>query len=249
VHNAIPPGGGFEEGTPLLCVHSAAGTGRVFQGLLLPAGRDRSVYAPDLPGFGESDPPPAHPAISDYAAALADFLDAMRIRQIDLLGHQVGSLVVAELAISRPQQVRRVAFASIPLLNDTEREGLRRLAWPAPTQDGGHLTAEWRRTLDAHGPGTPLDVRARAFVERLKSGAQGASMLAAAQLYEARKRLALIAQPALVLRLKDEFWEATQRVRELLPKARLVEVPGQGDAVLEISPEAVLGMLRDFLRG
>ena len=29
VHNAIPPGGGFEEGTPLLCIHQTAGSGRV----------------------------------------------------------------------------------------------------------------------------------------------------------------------------------------------------------------------------
>ena len=28
---------------------------------------DRSVYAPDLPGFGNSDPPPARPGIADYA--------------------------------------------------------------------------------------------------------------------------------------------------------------------------------------
>src|SRR5215469_16355506 len=55
VHNAIPPGGGFEEGTPLLCLHQASGSGRVFQKLLVLAGRDRSVYAPDMPGCGESD--------------------------------------------------------------------------------------------------------------------------------------------------------------------------------------------------
>ena len=30
VHNAIPPGGGFEEGTALLCLHQSAASGRVF---------------------------------------------------------------------------------------------------------------------------------------------------------------------------------------------------------------------------
>ena len=53
-------------------------------------GRDRSVYAPDLPGCGESDPTPPKPSIEDYAAALADFLDHMRFRQIDVLGHHTG---------------------------------------------------------------------------------------------------------------------------------------------------------------
>jgi hypothetical protein len=49
VHNAIPPGGGFEEGTPLLCLHHTTGSGRVFERFLALAGRDRSVYAPDTP--------------------------------------------------------------------------------------------------------------------------------------------------------------------------------------------------------
>src|SRR4051812_36049847 len=108
VHNAIPPGGGFEEGTPLLCLHNTTGSGRTFERFLSLAGRDRSVYAPDTPGFGESDPPPSRPTISDYAATLGDFLDTMRFRQIDVLGHQAGSLIATELAIARPKQVRRV---------------------------------------------------------------------------------------------------------------------------------------------
>ena len=49
VHHAMPPGGGFEEGTPLLCLHDLPGSGRVFTRLLPLAGEDRTVYAPDLP--------------------------------------------------------------------------------------------------------------------------------------------------------------------------------------------------------
>jgi pimeloyl-ACP methyl ester carboxylesterase len=77
VHNSIPPGGGFEEATPLLCLHDWPGSGRVFARFLALAGLDRSAYAPDLPGFGESDPPAPVPAIADYAAAIGDFLDSM----------------------------------------------------------------------------------------------------------------------------------------------------------------------------
>ena len=81
VHNAMPPGGGFEEGLPLLCVHDFAGSGRVFAPFWPLAGHDRSVYAPDLPGFGESDAPDGRSAIADYAAALGDFVDSLRLRQ------------------------------------------------------------------------------------------------------------------------------------------------------------------------
>jgi pimeloyl-ACP methyl ester carboxylesterase len=55
VHQAIPPGGGFDEAAPLLCIPGREGSARVFRALLGPLGADRSIYAPDLPGCGESD--------------------------------------------------------------------------------------------------------------------------------------------------------------------------------------------------
>jgi pimeloyl-ACP methyl ester carboxylesterase len=128
VHNAIPPGGGFEEGTALLCLHAPGQSGRVFQKFLPLLGRDRSVYAPDVPGSGESDGPATRPSPGDAAAALGDFLDSMRFRQIDVLGYQGGSLLAAELAIVRPQQVRRVVLVGVPAM--TEGERLRHIGQP-----------------------------------------------------------------------------------------------------------------------
>ena len=253
VHNAIPPGGGFEEGTPLLCIHQTAGSGRVFERFLALAGRDRSVYAPDLPGFGESDPPPTRPTVADYAGAIGDFLDTMRFRQIDVLGYQAGALVAAEMAVARPKQVRRVVMVSVPVLNDAERDAFRRGS-SAATEDGSHLMVEWKRTMESYGPGVPLasvpmDMRARAFAEKLKSGIHPTWALAAAQQYASRERLALVTQSALVLRPKDDFWEATLRARELLPKARFIDLPDQGNALFEATPEVVVEVTREFLRG
>lgn len=248
VHNAIPPGGGFEEGTPLLCVHQTAGSGRVFERFLALAGRDRSVYAPDLPGFGESDPPLTRPTIADYAAAVGDFLDTMRFRQIDILGYQAGTLIAAEMAIARPKQVRRVVMVSVPVLNDAERDAFRRGS-SAPSEDGAHLLTEWKRTLESYGPSVPLEVRARAFAEKLKSGVHPTWALAAAQQYASRERLALVTQSALVLRPKDDFWEATLRARELLPKARFIDLADQGNGLFELTPEVVVEVTREFLRG
>jgi len=248
VHNAIPPGGGFEEATPLLCLHHTAGSGRLFERFLALAGRDRSVYAPDTPGFGESDPPPTRPTIADYAAAIGDFLGTMRFRQIDVLGFQAGSMMAAELAIARPKQIRRVVMVSVPLLNDAERDASRRGSW-TPSEDGSQLAAQWKRTLDAYGPAVALGVRVRAFAEQLKSGIHGAWALAAAQQYASRERLALVTQTTLVLRLKDEFWEATLRAREVLPRARCADLPEQGNGLFEVAPEVVVDSVKDFLHG
>jgi pimeloyl-ACP methyl ester carboxylesterase len=128
VHNAIPPGGGFEEGTALLCLHAAGQTGRTFMKFMPLLARDRSVYAPDIPGSGESDGPGGRLSPTDAAAAIGDFLDSMRFRQIDVLGYQSGSVLAAELALGRPQQIRRVVLVGVPAMSEAER--LRQIGQP-----------------------------------------------------------------------------------------------------------------------
>lgn len=114
LHNAIPAGGGFDELTALLCIPGAGMTGRAFQSLLAELGYDRSVYAPDLPGTGESDPAGDLPPLEAALGALQDFLDTMRIRQIDVLALADGAQIARQLAALRPREVRRVVLLAEP---------------------------------------------------------------------------------------------------------------------------------------
>ncbi len=250
VHNAIPPGGGFEEGTPLLCIHRLPLSGWMFEGMLVSVGRDRSVYAPDLPGFGASDPPPSRPGVAELALALADFLDNMRFRQIDVLGERFGALVAADLALTRPKQVRRVVLASVPLLPDAERESRARgAAAPAGGEEGAQLLADWRRLREAYGARTPEPLALRAFAERLRNAPHLPWENAAVAQYPLRERLGSVQQPVLALRPRDELWEAGARIRELLPRARVTDLPAQGYGWLEREPDAAAEAVREFLRG
>ncbi len=110
VHNAIPVGGGFDELTTLICLHGGGGTGRAFQELSQRLGRTRSVYSPDLPGRGESDGPAEELPPLACAESIADFLDSMRFRQVDLLGAGTGAAVALELAVLRPKVARKLAL-------------------------------------------------------------------------------------------------------------------------------------------
>jgi pimeloyl-ACP methyl ester carboxylesterase len=110
VHNAIPVGGGFDELTTLICLHGTGATGRSFLEMSKRLARTRSVYSPDLPGCGESDGPGDPLSTAANAEAIADFLDSMRFRQVDLLGAGTGAAVAAELAVLRPKMARKVAM-------------------------------------------------------------------------------------------------------------------------------------------
>lgn len=108
LHNAIPGGGGFDELTPVICLHGTGETGRVFMPLLAALGEARSAYAPDLPGTGESDPAPGETVLDAAVHAIADFVDTMRIRTFDLLARGAGAHVALTLLEMRGPAVRRV---------------------------------------------------------------------------------------------------------------------------------------------
>jgi pimeloyl-ACP methyl ester carboxylesterase len=112
VHQAIPPGGGFDEAVPVLCLPGADGRGRFFQALLAPLGADRSVYAPDLPGCGESDGAGEGSGAGQYALACLDLLDSLRQRQVDVIAHAEGVEVSVALAKLRPALVRRLVLSA-----------------------------------------------------------------------------------------------------------------------------------------
>ena len=243
VHNAIPAGGGFEEGTPLLCLHPVPHSGRIFARFLRVTGTGRSVFAPDLPGFGDSDPPPPRAGVTEHAAAIGDFLETMRLRQVDLLGHGFGAAVATELAAARPAHVRRLVLVSPPL-----SAGAAEPPPLAPALDGSHLLEEWRRAVAYCGPVAPPDVATAALAERLRNGAQAAAAVAAERTYQLRARLAQLAVPLLVLRLGEEVVANKGQAREVPARTRLVELPDRDASLFETAPEVAAQAVESFLR-
>jgi pimeloyl-ACP methyl ester carboxylesterase len=115
VHQAIPPGGGFDEAVAVLCIPGTPGRGRFFQALLAPLGADRSIYAPDLPGCGESDGAPGPAGAEPGALACIDMLDSLRQRQVDVITQADGAEVALALVALRPGSlVRRLVFSAAP---------------------------------------------------------------------------------------------------------------------------------------
>jgi pimeloyl-ACP methyl ester carboxylesterase len=112
VRTAFPTTGGFDEQATLICLHPEDATSRMF-GRILPELADvRSVYAPDLPGCGESDASPAG-SVAEAATAVSDLANDLRLRQIDLFGVRSGAEVAIQLAAARPELVRRLVLAGM----------------------------------------------------------------------------------------------------------------------------------------
>ncbi len=233
---------------PLVCLHQAPLSGRMFARFLTEIGRDRSAMAPDLPGYGESDPPPQPPEVADYADAIVDLVDRLGSAHADVLGIQAGAAVAVELALRHPKKIRRVALCSVPLHAKERRDALLLGLKPnTPAEDGGHLTQLWQAALAGRGPGQTLDMVAATLADRLRAGERENWALQSVYRWDGSARLPLVTQPTLVLRPKDPLWEPTGAVSSLMKSARPVELPDMGNGLFEVDPARLASLVRGFL--
>jgi pimeloyl-ACP methyl ester carboxylesterase len=102
---------GNTDGIPTLLIHGYTDNSRSWS-LLAPYLKHRRLLAIDLRGHGKSDAPPCCYDYADFADDAAEFLDAMKVQQADVIGHSLGSMVAQLLAAQHPEKVRDLVLIS-----------------------------------------------------------------------------------------------------------------------------------------
>ena len=142
---------------PVLLLHPSPLSSIVWDGFMTALSRDRTVVAPDTPGFGESSPPASEPEIADYATAMADLLSVLKLGSIDVMGYHTGSLTAVELARLKPDLVHSIVMISATIFTDEERDGFRAQYTPKTLDQKGEALAEtwsFMKTFLARRTGT-----------------------------------------------------------------------------------------------
>ena len=212
-------------GTPVLVLHHAPGSTACYEALLLALGQDRRALAFDLPGCGESLPPPGFvPDIAAWASTVLAVLDQLELPQVQLYGHGGGAAVAVELAYRAPDRVASVTLDGPPALPSEGRDGFAASYAPSarPDWDGSHLIRVWHhlrdqelwwpwytRTQAAARPGEPdldpasLTLRAR---ECLKQPASYQPAWKAVLSYPLLERLPELRVPVRVLAAEGDLF-------------------------------------------
>ncbi len=245
---AYPSGGGFDERTPLICLHPSGSSMNFFTPLLPELGRDRSVYAFDLPGYGASDAPSIDLSIADLAGAIDDFMQSLRLRAVDIIGAQLGALIAIELASVKPQQCHRLVLSSVPHFTPQEVKSQEWNSLPSVAiADGSHLLKEWQRLHHARGAHANPEQLTDELVDFLRSRRRSSAALHAMLEYPTQKKLAALRQPGLIIKSNDEYREHSLRAKSSYAQSMLEEVADTSANIFGGSAQRVLQVIRQFL--
>ena len=118
---AIPEG---ETSGTVLLAHGFPESSRMWVPLMEALDSRLSVVAWDAPGYGDSPPLTVEaPDASDYAAALNRLLAELDISRCILIGHSLGALVAARLAVVSTNRVATLGLVSPALGYGADRSG------------------------------------------------------------------------------------------------------------------------------
>lgn len=96
------------QGPPVLLLHGWGGTLESFTPVSDDLRGSYTVYAFDLPGFGESSLPPIAWGAADYARLTLNLVDTLKLDRPHLIGHSFGGQVAIALAATYPERVGRL---------------------------------------------------------------------------------------------------------------------------------------------
>ncbi len=243
------------EGEPLLMIMGLSFSLAMWRELrTIMAGHFRTILF-DNRGVGKSDVPLRPWSMRTMARDAAAVLDAANVQSANVLGISMGGMIAQELALLHPERVRKLVLAC--------------------TQCGGPRAV--RPGLDVYRafvrPYASLDQRSKAFVPLLYSPetpvdridqdrktllanyapVRGSiAQILAILTWRCHRHLPRIASPTLVIHGdRDRLVpvENGRLIAELIPGAKLVELPGAGHIFPTDQPERTVDELLRFLLG
>lgn len=240
------------ENPDLYCLHPAPFSGLAFTTIMPHLARNRRAFAPDFPGHGGSDPFRADASVEDYARAFVAVVEDLSAGgPIDLMGFHTGCLVACELALERPDLVRKLVLVDVPAFDAETRTRFLASAAAPPgfTTDLESLAPAWERgitkRIDSQGMARSFEM----FVEQLRHGEAMNAGFHAGFTYPVEERLARVSHPTTVIASQSMLFDASCRAAELIPGAKLIERPDITRAVLdeaaETTADEILSALSD----
>jgi pimeloyl-ACP methyl ester carboxylesterase len=100
------------QGMPVIFLHGAWNDSSQWVSVMESMSDNFHCFALDLLGCGESDIPNVHYCVELQVECLAEFLEALKLEKVYLVGHSLGGWIAASYALKYPEQVEGLVLLS-----------------------------------------------------------------------------------------------------------------------------------------
>jgi pimeloyl-ACP methyl ester carboxylesterase len=100
------------QGSPVLLLHGWGSRADHWRQVFDDLARHYAVTAVDLPGHGQSAPPPEAWAVQEYSAFVLKFMDHLKIPKAHFIGHSFGGQTAAVIAAANPERVEKLILVN-----------------------------------------------------------------------------------------------------------------------------------------
>lgn len=233
---------------PLLFLHQTASSGAMFEQVMLRMAPNRSSFAFDTPGFGNSYVPEGEISLPYLAERLIEAFDDLGIAEFDLCGHHTGGCIALEIANMIPERMRSLCLIGPVIASPEERDSYRgTFVSPFSFQtDGGHLKTAWDYLATIGANATPA-LQQRELIDHMLGIVTMPKAFSAVWDQDSENRLKAVKAPLLLMCSKDDvLWRIFHNAEAARPDAQVAIVDGM-DFQPDIDPDGVAGALTQFL--
>jgi len=100
------------DGDPLVLIHGGLGGAKGWLNNLTELSNKYTIYAPDLPGFGNSLPIGDDFQVSEFVNFIEDFTNTLGLKRFHLMGHSLGGGIALHFALKYPHKIGRLVLVS-----------------------------------------------------------------------------------------------------------------------------------------
>lgn len=196
-----------QTGQKVILLHESPLSNKVFEKALPEIAKWAQVFAPDTPGYGNSDPLSPQSVMSDYAKVLVEVIEKWAAGdRVIICGVHTGASLAIEIANQMPSHCKGLFLIGVPVYSPAERDD--RIANWCPdikvTPAGEHFSWAWKRYQEIW-PTAPLLYRNMAAIEMLRVSDRYNWGYQQAFLYDVMKQIKQITCPVTIAAAEGEF--------------------------------------------